>query len=244
MVDREAIRRRPAGMPMMYQVWHRLLFLHWRVSAEALRGVVPRWLTIDTYDGEGWIGITPFTMTGVRPVVLPALPGISRTHELNVRTYVHYEGVPGVWFFSLDASNPLAVLGARLGFNLPYHVARMRFETRGEQVAFGSTRVGGGGAIDFQAEWTRGGALGVAEPGSLEFFLTERYCLYAVRRGSLLRSRIHHSPWELREATLSSLTSTMLSGQGLPEVAGGPLVHAQGDSLKVEIWPLERVGTA
>src|SRR5918994_636722 len=118
-IERASARARPPGPPIMYQSWGDLLFVHWPVPAESIRPSIPEPLAVDTHEGVAWIGITPFTMWGVRPVFAPALPFLSESHELNVRTYVHLDGVPGVWFFSLDANNPLAVLGARLPFPLP-----------------------------------------------------------------------------------------------------------------------------
>jgi len=109
-----SIRTRPSGWPVMYQTWDKLLFLHWPIAAELLRPLIAPRLCLDTFEGRAWVGVTPFTMWGIRPTLLPSLPVLSQSHELNVRTYVHMEDVPGVWFFSLDASNALAVLGARL----------------------------------------------------------------------------------------------------------------------------------
>jgi uncharacterized protein YqjF (DUF2071 family) len=194
-IDRLSVRRRPPGWPIMYQSWGKLLFLHWPVPAEALRPLIPDPLTIDTFDGSAWVGITPFTMWDVRPVFSPSLPVLSRSHELNVRTYVHLSGVPGVWFFSLDASNPLAVSGARLAFHLPYFTARMSLKQRDRTIHFASRRIHRQGPpAEFEATWTVGDRLGEAQPGSLDFFLIERYCLYAARGDALYRARIFHRP--------------------------------------------------
>jgi uncharacterized protein YqjF (DUF2071 family) len=135
-VDRLSVRTRPPGWPIMYQSWGKLLFVHWPVPAELLRPLIPDPLVIDTFNASAWLGITPFTMWGVRPVFLPPIPIVSQSHELNVRTYVHLDGVPGIWFFSLDASNPIAVLGARLTFYLPYFNARMSLEQRDRTIYF------------------------------------------------------------------------------------------------------------
>src|SRR6185295_4520215 len=121
--DRLNARHRPHGQPVMHQDWGKLLFMHWRISENLLRPHVPSSLAIDTYGGSAWIGITPFTMWDVRafpPFMLP-MPGLDSMEELNIRTYVHYNGVPGVWFFSLDANSRAAVLGARTFFHLPYY---------------------------------------------------------------------------------------------------------------------------
>ena len=139
-LDRLSIRARPPGNPIMYQVWDKLLFMHWPVSEELLRPLLPSRLRIDTFNGTAWIGVTPFTMPRLRPALLPTLPVVGTSHEINVRTYVHCEGVPGVWFLSLDASNPLAVLGARLGFALPYFLARITLEEQDRTIQFTSRR--------------------------------------------------------------------------------------------------------
>jgi uncharacterized protein YqjF (DUF2071 family) len=181
-VDRFSIRERPPGLPIMHQHWGSLLFMHWPVPADLLRPLIPEPLVVDTHDGLAWVGITPFTMWGVRPAFAPPLPFLSRSHELNVRTYVHLDGVPGVWFFSLDAGNAAAVLGARVAFHLPYFRARMSLERREPHplLLFQACQPPGG-AAEFEAVWTVGDGLGEARPGSLDFFLIERYCLYAAR---------------------------------------------------------------
>ena len=237
-IDRLSIRSRPEGLPIMHQTWEKLVFLHWQFPPELLKRHIPEGLDLDLYDGSAWLGITPFTMRGVRPAFTPPIPGASSTHELNVRTYVVHDGVPGVWFFSLDAANPLAVLLARLGFSLPYYRAAMSLTQDADgSVHFTSERQSGDGR--FEASWRPSGNRRPAEPESLEFFLIERYCLYAVRRTSLARTRISHKAWVIEDAELSALHSTLTSADGLPEPEGEPLVHAQVETLDVEIWSPE-----
>jgi uncharacterized protein YqjF (DUF2071 family) len=241
-VDRLSVRTRPPGLPIMHQHWGSLLFMHWAVPANMLCPLIPDPLAIDTYDGLAWIGITPFTMWGVRPAFTPPLPSLSESHELNVRTYVHLDGVPGVWFFSLDANNAVAALGARVAFHLPYFNARMSLERRDRTIYFSSRRAHCRAApAEFEAVWTVGEKLPQCEPGSLEFFLIERYCLYSARGGKLYRVRILHRPWPVHAARLLSCRSTMMEAQGLPSPEGGPLLHQQGEPLKVRVWPKIRV---
>jgi uncharacterized protein YqjF (DUF2071 family) len=242
MIDRLSVRVRPAGWPLMHQTWAKLLFLHWPLSPELLRPLIPARLQIDTFAEKAWIGLTPFTMWGIRPPFLPAIPGLSSSHELNLRTYVHMDGIPGVWFFSLDASNLLAVLGARFGYSLPYFHARMRLREEGATVHFSSSRRHqGAGPATFAAVWSCGKPLAEAPPETLEFFLVERYCLYTAQGARLYRASIHHRPWPLCQATLSQLSSTMLASQGLPTPDEGPLLHGQAEPLQVEIWPPHRI---
>jgi len=167
---------------------------------------------------------------------------LSESHELNVRTYVHLNGVPGVWFFSLDASNSIAALGARLTFHLPYFTARMSLEQRNRTIHFASRRIRPHAEhAEFEAVWTVGDRLPQSETGSLQFFLTERYALYSARADALYRARIFHQPWPLHEARLLSLRSSMLESQGLPSTGDDPLVHQQGDPLRVRVWPRVRI---
>jgi uncharacterized protein len=240
MIDRLSMRTRPPRWPIMYQTWDKLLFLHWPVAAELLRPLITPKVSLDTFEGRAWVSVTPFTMRGMRPVFFPPLPGLSTSHELNVRTYVHVEGVPGVWFFSLDASNALAVLGARLAFGLPYFQARMRLQEQQAGIHFTSVRVHAD-AARFEGTWSYGDPLPSPPPETLDFFLVERYCLYTIRRGQLYRARIFHRPWPLRRVEQLSFTSTMLESQGLPTPSEDPLLHAQGEPIQVGIWLPERL---
>ena len=241
-INRLSMRTRPPGQPIMHQTWGKLLFLHWPVPARALRPLIPGRLEIDTCEGTAWISVTPFTMWDIRLAMMPALPYLSTSHEVNVRTYVHLGGVPGVWFLSLDAGNALAVLGARLGFHLPYFQARMALEEEGRRIHFRSDRIHWGTSkAAFEAIWSRGESCPEAEPGTLDFFLIERYCLYAARGDRLYRGRIHHRPWPLCEVDLENLSSSMIASHGLPTPTEEPLLHGQRAPLHVSIWPPRRV---
>lgn len=242
-LDRLAIRERPEGQPVMHQTWGKLLFMHWRISEKALRPLIPERLRIDTFDGSAWIAVTPFTMWDIRafPPYLPPVPGLSSMHELNVRTYVYLDNVPGVWFFSLDANSTVAVITARTFFHLPYVNAEMSLEEKAETIDYSSRRTERDAhEAEFEATWKKGETLPYSHPGSLEFFLTERYCLYAARGQKLYRCRIFHQPWPLQKAVLSSFNSTMIEAQGLPTPEGEPLLH-YAEELSVDIWPIHEV---
>lgn len=250
------MRERPAGWPIMRQTWGKLLFMHWRVDEKLLRPLIPEALAIDTFDGSAWIGVVPFTMWGIRASFLPPFPGASAFHELNMRTYVHHQRVPSVWFLSLDAANKLAVWGARTFYYLPYFNAQMSLDQTGKTIRYSSLRKDHRGApAEFQATWRIKGqdagrtpalpaslsaVLPASIPGSLEFFLTERYCLDTEHDGNLYRARIHHDPWPLQNAELLSLSSTMIESQGLPSPEGDPLLH-YCEELSVQIWPLKKL---
>lgn len=239
-LDRLSIRQRPGSLPIMRQTWAQLLFMHWKIPAELLRARLPRQLEIDTFEGDAFVAVTPFTMRGMRASFLPPLPGFSEMHELNVRTYVHYKGTPGVYFLSLDASSALAVFGARTFFLVPYFTAEMSLRQDGQKIVYHSRRTHAGApAARFDATWKAGDALGESSPGSLEFFLTERYCFYTVSHERVYRCRIHHAPWQLRAAKVSSFESTMIESHELPTPAGKPLLH-YSEELDVEVWTLER----
>jgi uncharacterized protein YqjF (DUF2071 family) len=243
-LDRLAVRERPEGQPVMHQDWGKLLFMHWRISEESLRPLIPERLTIDKFDGSAWIAVTPFTMWDIRafPPYLPPVPGLSSMHELNVRTYVHLDGVPGVWFFSLDANSSVAVMAARTFFHLPYFNAEMELEESGKSIIYSSSRKEHGDAprAEFDATWQIGEMLPFTHPGSLEFFLTERYCLYSAHKQKLYRCRIYHQPWPLQKAELSALSSTMIESHGLPSPKDEPLLHYAAE-ISVDIWPLAEV---
>jgi uncharacterized protein YqjF (DUF2071 family) len=240
-IDRLSIRARPGGLHLMRQTWAKLLFMHWRLPAAVLRARVPAQLEIDTFDDEAWIGVVPFTIRDMRASFLPPVPGLSEMHELNVRTYVRHRGVPGIYFFSLDASSALAVFGARTFFLVPYFTADLSLRQQGDSITYRSRRTHRGApAARFDARWTFGARLPESQPGSLEFFLTERYCFYTTRGASVFRCRIHHAPWPLSSAEVSTYHSTMIESHGLPAPEGPPLLH-YAEAVTADIWPLERM---
>lgn len=236
-IDRIAPTRRPEGRAAGYQRWRHLAFVHWRVPVATLRPLVPKALEIDTFDGEAFIGIVPFTMLGVRPRWAPAVPGISNFHETNVRTYVHREGAePGVWFFSLDAASQLAVAIARAFWHLPYHHARMTLAAGDGEIRYDSERRANGAL--FRGTCRLNGEPQAAKPGTLEHFLAERYILYAQKRdGALRRGQVHHTPYPLQTAELADHDESLLAAAGIARPVGAPLVHF-ASGVDVEIFPL------
>jgi uncharacterized protein YqjF (DUF2071 family) len=205
----------------MYQNWESLTFLHWRLSPEVVRRLLPRGLELDTYEGAAWIGLTPFLLTGLRPPGVPALPWISRFPEMNVRTYVRGpDGERGIWFFSLEADRLAAVVGARISYRLPYRWAAMRVSRNSERVTYKSRRHFGSGEADIVV---RVGA--VIRPNEHERFLTARYRLYTRLAGRLAFAQVDHVPWPLHEAILEHFHENVVEHSGLPRLAGRPLVH-------------------
>ena len=215
------------------QTWYDLAFLHWPVAPTRLRSLVPSVLEIDEFDGSAWIAITPFRMSGVALRGWPEVPGTSSFPELNVRTYVTRADRPGVWFFSLDAGSRLAVYVARTLYHLPYVHAKMSTREDGGEVEYRSDRGSGAG---FHAIYQPTAPVFHAGPGTLEHWLTERYCLYAHSgSGDLYRAEIHHEPWPLQPATVRISRNDMLSVHDLPASGAPPLVHF-ARKLDVVVW--------
>jgi uncharacterized protein YqjF (DUF2071 family) len=216
----------PASSWLMTQSWHNLLFAHWPVDAAALRSRMPPGLPLDLYDGEAWIGVVPFRMTNVAPRFVPALPWVSEFAELNVRTYVTIGGKPGVYFFSLDAESALAVAAARSLLHLPYFTASMEVRCEGPRVEYASRRSGDGAPAELVAHYEPSGPAFRPRPGTLDYFLTERYCLYNVdARFRAYRLEIHHPPWTLQPAEASFGVNTMTDAAGVRLPAMAPVLH-------------------
>ena len=215
----------PAAPWVMTQTWHDLLFAHWPVDPRELAGKVPAAFPLDVFDGVAWIGIVPFRMTNVAPRGVPSMPLLSEFPELNVRTYVRVGDRPGVYFFSLDAGSSVAVRAARVLLNLPYHLASMSASAVDSGVAYDSRRPGNADAV-FTATYGPAGPAVPPQEGSLEHFLTERYCLYNMsRRGVPYRLEIHHPPWALQPADARLSRNTMAGVNGLRLPDRTPLLH-------------------
>ena len=203
--------------------------MHWRVDEDAVSELLPDGLQLDTHDGSAWIGVTPFRVSGLRLHGLPPAPVLSSFPEVNVRTYVNHEDMPGIWFLSLDADSSWAVEAARLTYRLPYHHAKIAIGRRGEWLDYRSERLGATLDISYRG-------VGATELGAREEFLTERYCLYTEHRGALHRAEIHHGPWPLQRAEAELRENTMSP----VALEGEPLLH-YSVRQDVVIWALERL---
>jgi uncharacterized protein YqjF (DUF2071 family) len=248
----------------MRQKWRHLLFLHWRVDVDQLRTLIPAKLEIDTFEGQAYIGLVPFTMLDVHPVWAPSVPALSNFHETNVRTYVHYRGAaPGVWFFSLDAANSIAVRVARSVWKLPYHFASMQMDVspaaltvtepvgsdvaspdKDHRIAYCTERLWPEPLPAVcSVDYTTTGTPGPAAPGTLEHFLAERYILYTKANRGLLSGQVHHAPYPLQTATVYALDENMIAAAGIVHGPEAPLAHyALG--VDVDIYPLLPVAGA
>jgi uncharacterized protein len=222
----------------MQQTWNDLLFAHWPIAPDVLRPLVPAELPLDIYNGQCWVAVAPFHMSGIRARMMPPVPGASALPELNVRTYVTYQGKAGVYFFSLDAANRLAVWSARAAYKLPYFLARMDVREESEGwIHYRSSRVRG--LAELRATYRPVGSARLRPPGSIENWLTERYCLYTVAHKTVYRCEIHHPQWPLQDAQAEIRKNTMAAAAGIHLPATVPLLHFS-KSLQVLIWPLKK----
>jgi uncharacterized protein YqjF (DUF2071 family) len=236
----------PVGPWVMTQSWHDLLFAHWPIPVDVMRALVPSALELDTFDGSAWVGVVPFRMSGVRPRLLPATPWLSAFPELNVRTYVKArhpaQPKPGVYFFSLEAANPVAVALARGLFKLPYFNAQMQLRDDGHTIDYQSRRTHRGApAAEFAGHYAPTGPVYRAQKGTLEEWLTERYSLYTLdgqQRPYI--GEIHHQPWPLQPAEADIQINTMAAASHIPLPNIPPLLHFVR-RLDVVVWPLQRV---
>jgi uncharacterized protein len=231
----------PAGPWAMRQTWERLLFAHWPIAFEALRPLIPAGLELDRFNGQAWLGVVPFLMRDVRLRGLPPIPWLSAFPELNVRTYVSAGGKAGVYFLSLDAGNTLAVEIARHWFHLPYFGARFAITHTGEETHYVSRRIQTGAPpAELESVYRPTGQVYAPAPGSLDAFLTERYCLYTTdARGRLMRGEIHHHHWPLQAAEAEFRRNTMAQASGLTLPDIPPLLH-YAQHLEALVWPLAR----
>jgi uncharacterized protein len=239
--ERLRVRQAPTERPVMRQIWRHLGFLHWPIDPAAIAPHLPAGLEVDTFDGVAYLGVVPFTIPLSRTprVGLPIAPAF---HEVNLRTYVHRGGRdPGVWFFSLDAASRLAVAGARAAYHLPYFHARMSMEvTAGERIVHRSSRVGAGAVAELAARYEPIGPAAPAAVGTREFFLAERYLLYAWDGRRLSSARVHHAPYPLQPAAASDFRETLTSAAGLAPTGPPTLVHYARE-VDVRIYRSRRV---
>jgi uncharacterized protein YqjF (DUF2071 family) len=232
----------PRAPWLMAQTWEDLLFAHWPIDPERLRPLLPDRIPLDVREGSAWVGVTPFRVGALRLRGTPHVPGVTAFPELNVRTYTTIDGKPGIWFMSLDAASGLAVAGARRAYRLPYFQAQMEVHNDSGWVSYRSRRVSADGEpAEFVGRYRPTGEAKPPAPGSLEHWLTERYCLYALdEQGALLRAEIHHPPWPLQAAEARLDLNTMAAPYRIALDPDPPLLHF-ARRQDVVIWPLRRV---
>ena len=253
-MDRLAPSQRPDDRPAGFQRWRSLAFLHWEVPVEAVAALLPEGLSVDTFEGRAYVGVVPFTMRDVSPWWSPSVPGVSNFHELNVRTYVHAQGQPGVWFFSLEAASSIAVIAARTGWHLPYHRASMELEEHEGEVRYESRRLWPGPKpAELSLRYRIGESIGAAEPDTFEHFLAERYLLFACSElppdaarpeGAPLRvGQVHHRPYPLHRAEVLEVRESVVAACGLPQTSGPPhVLYSPG--VDVDVFALKELPAA
>jgi uncharacterized protein len=237
---RKALQQEPSGTPVMYQTWRDLLFLHWEWDPAEIQATLPPGLYVDTYGEKAYVAVTPFFMSEVRASFLPAIPGTSEFLELNVRTYVHdRNGVPGVWFYSLDCNLGLAVMLAKAFYSLPYYTAEMDVREEGGYYQYHCRRQGEREKATFH--YRKELEKVASQPGSLPFFVVERYLLYAysTKTQKLYRARVHHAPWELFKTQLGKYDETMLRVNNLDPKLRPPAHAWIASPVRVKIYALE-----
>jgi uncharacterized protein YqjF (DUF2071 family) len=219
-------------MDLLSMRWEDLLFAHWDVDPEVVARRLPDGFEVDTYDGSAWLGVVPFVMRDIRPRFAPF--GLDFA-ELNLRTYVRVDGVPGVYFFSLDADDALGVGVARLAYELPYYRAETEVEKSDGEVSFRSSRTHTGApSAEFEATYSGVGDEFVPEKDSLAEFLTERYAFFVplCEERMTVRGEISHPPWKLREASAEIETNTLFEANGFEEPDGDPhLLYSEGSDV-------------
>lgn len=233
-LDRVSPTRRPEGKPAGTQRWTELLFLHWTYEPDAVRNLVPPELELDLWDGQAYVGLVPFRMGAVRSSWMPRTVGLDFL-ETNVRTYVHHKGRPGVYFFSLEASSALAVKVARVGWGLPYFHAEMEMKTDGDRVEYRSRRTEDPPA-SLAASYLRGERLGPSEPGTLQFFLLERYLLFSTRGGRVHEGQVHHVPYPAEAPRDVRVEESLLQAAGLPPHGAEPATAHWSRGVDVEVF--------
>ncbi|MGZ8940593.1 MAG: YqjF family protein [Limisphaerales bacterium] len=239
---RKALQQEPAGTPVMYQTWRDLLFLHWEWDPAEIQSILPPGLFVDTHGDKAYVAVTPFFMNDVRASFLPEIPGTANFLELNVRTYVYdRNGVPGIWFYSLDCNQSLAVMMAKAFYSLPYYTAEMAAKVEAGLYQYRCHRLGEREAATFhyrKEEKTVG-----SQPGSLPFFLAERYLLYSysAKSGKLYSARVHHAPWALSQAHLGKFDETMLRINNLNPKLRPPDHCWMASPVRVKIYALGEV---
>ncbi|MBK03460.1 MAG: hypothetical protein CL920_14585 [Deltaproteobacteria bacterium] len=238
-IDRIGPTKRPDKKADGWQKWRDLLFVHWTIPVEALRPLIPARLEIDTYEGNAYIGLVPFMMNDVQPSWLPSMFAFNFL-ETNLRTYVHIDGKPGVYFFSLEAASILAVWTARKTFSLPYFHADMEMSKNGQLVEYRTTRTTGNHPT-LTTKYTIGELLGASAPDTLEHFLFERYLLFTEHEKQIYMGQVYHTPYQVQRAVVHELEEQLIVAAGLPQPEGPPLLSHYSAGVDVEVFNLLKV---
>jgi len=223
------------------QTWENLLFMHWRMSPDLLRPLVPDFLEIDLYDDNAWISLVALTVQDASPAMGIPLPWLSFFHQVNIRTYVHRDGMAGIWLLSTDVDSQLMVAVARRFFHLPYFLASCHETHLSGTHRWEVIRRRAYPPAELSLACRQGDLLGETEPGRVEFFLLDRYAVYAAEGARLFRGRVHHKPWTIWGGTVKKYRSNMIEVLGIPAPEGEARVHFARSMPQVRVWPMEEL---
>lgn len=206
------------GPVVASQRWRDVAFLHWRVPADAVAGLLPSGVAPDEHDGPTWVGLIGFELDAATIGASPPIPHFGRFAEINVRLYaVDSTGRRGVVFRSLEASRLAAVLAARAAFSIPYRWSRTSIHRTGRSVAFRAQRHLGPGHSRFGVEWDPA----AAHTGELELFLTACWGLFTERFGRTIYLPNEHEEWVVHQARLTHIDDELVGLAGVA-VTGEP----------------------
>ena len=204
--------------------WRDVLVASRPVDPGVVAPDLPDGVEVDADDGGAWLSVVPFVMADVRPRGVPRAVGPT-FGELNLRTYVTAGGRPGIYFFNLDANDPVGVRIARALFKLPYYDADMTVERDGDAVHFESERTHDGAPdCSFDATYAPVGGPEPARDGSLAEFLLERYRFFVAGENAVYRGEVHHDPWKLAPAEYDVRENDLFAANGFETPASAPHV--------------------
>ena len=236
----------PTGRWTMTQRWNDILFAHWRVPASAVSPFLPEGLQPDTFQGSAWLGVVPLWMDRFSFRGIPTIPGTSSFPELHFRTYVSdHVGTPGIFNLTVDIGSLLATTAARFVFRIPCNWAEMRLSQRTErEFSFYSRRMFVNNPVIFNARYRGLGPtrrLAEIKSGSLEYFFTERYCMFRKNHaGQAVRANIHAVASPLEDAEAEIERNDLPGALGIQLDDQEPVLH-YSRRLAIYIWPAELV---
>ena len=177
-----------------FQQWNDVLMLHWSVPASLIENLLPDGVELDTFNGQAWISLAAFTVSGVRGRYIFPLPYFSSFEEINLRTYVIADFKPGIYLLSVETNKSLVALLTRIFTGIPYVkstilriddrlYAKLPAKKQSLNLRFCDN-------------------VKPLRKDVLDYWLTERHCLYQNVGRTLYRFDIHHNEWEMKNIKL------------------------------------------
>ena len=222
----------PVQHPVMKQQWRDLAYIHWRYDPAVVRELLPEGIEVDTFDGSAWVGLIPFSMRNISFPFIPPVPYFGSFPEVNVRTYVKRNGVPGVWFFSLDVNRLIPAFVARTTYFIPYCWGSASHTKDGQRLRT-TVKRRWPSRSSTQIKLTIGEE--IKEPSDLAHFLSARWGLYSKGFGGRLRyAPVDHEQWQLYEANIVDLSDHLVMAAGLPAPTGeAHVMFSPGVSVRI-----------